>query len=70
MVLKCPKHDKEEHPESLQKNIRSAHYNPLSTTQRPQQTPCIIPQDRNRMFQPNKQISLEVCLLSSYFKFL
>ena len=53
MVLKCPKHDTEEHPKSLQKNIRSAHYNPLSTTQRPQQTPCIIPQDRNRMFQPN-----------------
>ena len=35
MVLKCPKRDTEEHPESLQKNISSAHYNFLSITQRP-----------------------------------
>ena len=53
IVLKCPKRDIEEHPESLQKNISSLHYNSLSTTQRPGQTPCIIPQDRNRMYQPN-----------------
>ena len=55
MVLKCPKGDTEEPPKSLhvQKNMSTAHYNSLSTTPRPRQTTCIIPQDRNRMYQLN-----------------
>ena len=54
MVLKRPKLHTEEHPESIQKNKRSAHYNSSGTTQRPRQSPGIIlPQDTNRMYQPN-----------------
>ena len=35
-----------------EEHISSAHYNSLSTTQRPRQTPCIsiIPQNSNRMY--------------------
>ena len=39
-------------------HISSAHYNFLSTTQRPRQTPCIIkPQDTNRMYQPISKLA-------------
>ena len=57
MVLKRPKLNTEEH---TKEHTSSAHYNSLSTTQRPRQTPSIILQD----------ISLEVGLLSSYLKLL
>ena len=39
---RTPQRLKEEH-------ISSAHYNSLTTKQRPRQTPCIIPQNSNRM---------------------
>ena len=53
IVLKHPKMEMEEHPKGLKK-IGSTHYNSFSTTQRPRQTPCMIPQNTNRMInQPN-----------------
>ena len=55
MVLKRPKLNIEEHPKGLKKNIlNSAHYNSLSTTQRPWQTSCIIPKTQTEYNQISK----------------